>query len=126
MRLISALIVSATFAAPVPKDMPAPGITPGDWKTSWSGCGWWYNLAEDGTCTGRQAEDREPSYRGYWSWDAKTRRLSLVESSDGWRTWAWYLFEVDKDLRGRCIESAFTGEVDAVPRAVVWSFTSRQ
>lgn len=117
---IACLIVSACLAAPVPKDLPPPEITPGQYDTRWNSMQWVYNLAGDGTLTASTAVDRDPIYTGWWQWDRKTRRLHLCETRDNWQSWAYYCFEVDKNMTGKCVGSATTGDTDETPRAVRW------
>lgn len=116
------VVITSLAAAPVPKDVPAPEITAGDWETSWAGSKWYYTLNADGSCTGRTQIDGQPLYIGWWQWDSKTRRLQLCETRDEWQSWVWYSFQFDRGLDSKCVESATTGEVDTEARPVTWRF----
>lgn len=122
MRILEVLMTVVLILAPVPKDIPPPEITAGDWETSWSGCKWYYTFYADGSCTGRTRADGQPLYIGWWQWDGKTRRLMLCETRDSWQSWVWYSFQFDRGLQSKCIDSATTGEVDETPRPVTWRF----
>ena len=112
--------VGLISAAPVPRDLPQPCVKAGQHDTRWNQMQWIYNLADDGSLTASTAVDRDPIYTGWWQWDRKTRRLHLCETKDNWQSWVYYLFDMDKNLAGRCIESATDGEPDETPRSVRW------
>ena len=106
MRYFSLLACSITLAAPVPRDLPPPEVTPGEYQTRWNNSNWTYTLNADGSCTGSAGAC---CYVGIWSWDSKRRELMLCESNNEWQSWRCYIFVIDREFKGRCIESANTG-----------------
>lgn len=113
------LTLSLICLAPVPKrDLPPAEVTPGEYRTRWNNSHWQYTLSADGTLTGSSGPC---SYVGIWSWDSKRRELMLCETCNEWVSWRWYVFRMDKDLSGRCIESSNTGEADEFPCGVTWT-----
>ena len=118
MRILYTVIVATSaWSAPVPKDIPAPDVKPGVVVTLWCTSPWVYDFRDDGTCVGTL---NSCVYCGIWSWDSKKRELMLTESCDGWQTWRYYLFRLDSQMVGRCIESAYNGDADSTPSGVVW------
>ena len=126
--LIQQFLIILLILAPVPKDIPPPEIKPGTFKTKWNESHWTYTLNVDGSLVGTITGQENPLtvYVGIWSWDAKKRELMLTESCNGWQTWTYYLFKVDGKNAGKCIESAYNGDVHETPYAVTWTFPMDQ
>lgn len=116
--MMTILLASAIWSAPVPKDLPSPDVKPGVIQTLWCSSGWVYDFRDDGTCVGTL---NGCVYEGIWSWDSKRRELMLTETNNQWQTWKYYLFRLDSKMVGTCIESSTNGEPDDTPSGVVWA-----
>lgn len=72
MRCLALLVCSLSLAvaAPVPRDLPPPEVTPGEYQTRWNNSLWQYTLNPDGTCTGSAGACCYVASRSWRMWSA--------------------------------------------------------
>lgn len=104
MRFLSALLLSVCLVvahgAPIPTQKPKqkPEFTPvGAWNLRWNSCDYLTNFIKDGSYSSGGL------WFGSWTYDPKTRTLSVSESGDNGMTFMMWSVKLSEDLKGTAI-----------------------
>ena len=109
MKRIAAFLLVAVFAtlataAPVPlaKKKEAPKFTVvGNWSMQWGDrVNYALTLDKDGSY---HAHNSGEDWKGSWSYDEKTRTLSVSETSNGGMSWLHWSVQIGQDMKGTAV-----------------------
>lgn len=101
------IVYTMTFFAPAPNYKPEPPtgmeVTPGGWFMKWGSIDLAMGLTKDGVYSWGN------SWKGNYSWDAKSRTFSVSESTDGVSFSVWTAV-LDENGKGT-VKGAFEGTI---------------